>query len=305
MSISKMNDLTVIIPTFNRSQELIRALDSLSLQIDPDFDVIVCDDGSSENIRTVVLGYEHKLRIRYFRSEPSQGPGSARNVGIESAKTTWVSFLDSDDWWLPSRIKHIRELLVDEFDVVYHQLQVERLDKSIRAVPRHGLLMGSQIYGPDTVSAMILRGNPLATSATTVRRQLIYDVGCFNTSTCLIGVEDFECWMRLAIQGARFKFLPKALGSYFVGGSQLSTMDSLHYKRYLNLYKSFLDILPEPYNSLAQSKYSYQLGVLALRVDQAIAKDHFRQLSMLRQPLLYFKGILRLWQFKSHHFLAS
>jgi len=300
----KLNDLTVIIPIFNRAQELIRALDSLALQTDLDFDVIVCDDGSTENIRVVVLGYEDRLRIRYFRSETSQGPGSARNVGIKSAQTTWVSFLDSDDWWFPSRIKQIREFLDDEFEVVYHQLQVERLDNSIRANPKHGSLMGIPITEPDVVFSMIRRGNPLPTSATTVKRQLLLDVGCFNISTCVMGVEDFECWMRLAIQGAKFKFLPKALGSYFVGGSQLSTMDFLHYKRYFNLYRLFLGILPGHYISFARSKYSYQLGVLALRVDRAVAKEHFRQLSIPRQPLLCLKGILRIWQFRLYHFLG-
>ena len=67
MTTSTRHDLTVVIPTFNRSQELVRALDSLVAQTDTEFEVIVCDDGSTEDIAVAIQGFHDRLRLRLLR----------------------------------------------------------------------------------------------------------------------------------------------------------------------------------------------------------------------------------------------
>ncbi|GAB6111210.1 glycosyltransferase family 2 protein [Desulfomicrobium salsuginis] len=128
-------DLTVVIPTFNRSQELIRSLDSLVAQSNPNFEVIVCDDGSTEDIASAINGFNTRLCLRLLRIDNSGGPARPRNFATKSATTRWISFLDSDDWWFPSRIARLRAALSDDSDIVYHPLVVERADHDTMARP--------------------------------------------------------------------------------------------------------------------------------------------------------------------------
>lgn len=89
---------SVVIPVYNRAHLLARALDSVAAQTFRDFEVIVVDDGSSDNIAHVVASRPGPLRLL---SIENRGPGGARNAGIEAATGEYVAFLDSDDQWLP------------------------------------------------------------------------------------------------------------------------------------------------------------------------------------------------------------
>ena len=107
MTTSTPLDLTVVIPTYNRSHELVRALDSLVAQTDTGFEVIVCDDGSTEDIASAIQGFHGRLRLRLMRIDNSGGPARPRNVATQAATTRWISYLDSDDWWYPSRMARL------------------------------------------------------------------------------------------------------------------------------------------------------------------------------------------------------
>ncbi|WP_114639651.1 glycosyltransferase family 2 protein [Polynucleobacter necessarius] len=96
--------ISVIIPVFNRSWQLRRALESLRDQTFRDFEVIVCDDGSSEDIASVVKDFEGNLNIQVIHMSNWGGPARPRNKGLELSRGQWISFLDSDDWWDLNRL---------------------------------------------------------------------------------------------------------------------------------------------------------------------------------------------------------
>jgi glycosyltransferase involved in cell wall biosynthesis len=89
---------SVVIPTYNRSQLLRATLDSVFAQTFTDYEVIVVDDGSTDDTREMVAGYGQRLRC--FRQE-NAGPGAARNLAINHANGHYLAFLDSDDLWFP------------------------------------------------------------------------------------------------------------------------------------------------------------------------------------------------------------
>jgi glycosyltransferase involved in cell wall biosynthesis len=93
--------VSVIIPTYNRANLLPRAIKSVLNQTFQDFELIVVDDGSTDNTRKVVEEFQKgDSRVKYFYKE-NGGPGSARNFGLKNAKGNFVIFLDSDDMFLP------------------------------------------------------------------------------------------------------------------------------------------------------------------------------------------------------------
>lgn len=91
--------LSIIVPVHNTKKELVTCLDSLIHQTVKDFEIIIVDDNSDEDIQTIVASYSNMFtQIKYIRLNDSKGPGGARNIGLENAQGEYVGFCDSDDW---------------------------------------------------------------------------------------------------------------------------------------------------------------------------------------------------------------
>lgn len=96
--------ISVVIATYNRATFLPETLESILAQRFQDFELIVVDDGSSDNTRQVVESYG--ARVRYLH-QPNRGPSAARNVGVAHAKAPWIAFQDSDDLSLPAHLESL------------------------------------------------------------------------------------------------------------------------------------------------------------------------------------------------------
>lgn len=96
--------VSVIIPTYNRAQSLSRAIQSVLGQTYKNFELIVVDDGSEDNIEEVVRGFNDS-RIKYFRHDVNLGGSAARNTGIKNSTGEYLAFLDSDDEWLERKLE--------------------------------------------------------------------------------------------------------------------------------------------------------------------------------------------------------
>lgn len=269
--------ISVIIPVHNRSRELVRALESLVAQQDPLLEAVVCDDGSSEDIGGVVEAFRGRLHVKLLQTPASGGPAGPRNSAVAAASSPWVSFLDSDDEWLPGKTAAIRPWLSNRVDVLYHRLNVRCEDSfaaSRHALPTH---VGMPFRGLDALESLIRWGNPLATSGVTMRRDFLLAHGGF--CTLVNSLEDFDLWLRLAVSGARFVHLPVSLGIYWVSAGSISRRDGYHeYERYSKLFMRQLELLPAAYRPLAESSFGYVLARKARQCGlHSAAVEHFRK----------------------------
>lgn len=115
---------SVILPTFNRAHLIKRALDSVLLQTFEDWELLIIDDGSSDNTREVVQDYLLDPRISYSY-EVNSGPAMARNRGIASARGEYITFIDSDDEYLPEHLQTRYELLKSsDIDLLHGGLEI-------------------------------------------------------------------------------------------------------------------------------------------------------------------------------------
>src|SRR5208282_4925870 len=101
--------ISVIIPTYNRTEQTIAAIDSVLAQTYSNFEVIVVDDGSTDRSGDVIQRFISQRpdgcqQIRFFR-ELNQGASAARNTGIANARGEYIAFLDSDDIWVPEKLE--------------------------------------------------------------------------------------------------------------------------------------------------------------------------------------------------------
>lgn len=291
-------DVCVVIPAFNRPVELSRALDSLTAQTDSNFEVVVCDDGSSEPIGPLVDTYRSNLDVSHLRIANSGGPARPRNQAMAVTRAEWISFLDSDDWWYPSRMEKLRPCLGSQVDIVYHPLAVhcnsDSTGRSASGAASHGGHVGLPMRGQDMLMQMLRYGNPLATSGTTVRTATILGVGGFDESRELSSVEDFDAWLRLAASGARFAFLDEPLGAYWVGEDNISTFGLRQFERQRALFARQLGLLPPSYRASARSNFNYLLGSYALRLGLPEAARHLRQVSLMTEPVRWCKARAKL-----------
>lgn len=117
---------SVIIPTYNREKLIGRAIDSVLNQTFKDFELIIVDDGSTDNTKEIIERYTDQ-RIRYIYKE-NGGQNSALNKGIEFAKGKYVAFLDSDDEWLDEKLRkvYIKYHTDTNIDIVYHYVGTRR-----------------------------------------------------------------------------------------------------------------------------------------------------------------------------------
>ncbi|MEW6186166.1 MAG: glycosyltransferase family A protein, partial [Thermodesulfobacteriota bacterium] len=94
--------VSVIIPTYNRAEFVIQAVESVFKQTFADFELILVDDGSSDETRAALEPYSDCITYLY---QSNRGVSSARNLGLKIAQGKWLAFLDSDDLWLPEKLE--------------------------------------------------------------------------------------------------------------------------------------------------------------------------------------------------------
>jgi glycosyltransferase involved in cell wall biosynthesis len=97
--------ISVIIPTFNRAFSLTRSIESVLDQSYTNFELIIVDDGSTDDSFDVIRAYLKDPRVRYIRHSTNKGAQAARNVGIKTATGEYIAFLDSDDEWVPEKLQ--------------------------------------------------------------------------------------------------------------------------------------------------------------------------------------------------------
>lgn len=115
--------VSIVIPTYNRANDLRRCLFSLVSQTYRNFEVIVCDDGSTDDSEVVIKEFQFSLKINYYHLENFGGPSRPRNFGIQKAKGKYIALLDSDDWWTPKKLEVSVSILESKnIDLVYHDL---------------------------------------------------------------------------------------------------------------------------------------------------------------------------------------
>lgn len=187
-----MPKFSVIIPTYNRATLLREALDSVFAQKFTDYEVIVVDDGSTDETAAVVDSYGG--RIRYFQQK-NQGPGAARNWGVNSADGEYIAFLDSDDLWFPWTLETMSEVIKQqkcpsfiagnavEFTECNTLEQARRKPISITEFKSYIESASKQLW--------------CLTSGVAIRRDEFSRVGGFTDRN--INGEDSDLWLRLGM----------------------------------------------------------------------------------------------------------
>jgi glycosyltransferase involved in cell wall biosynthesis len=184
--------VSVIIPTYNRSRLIARAVKSVLDQTYKNFELIIVDDASTDNTEEVVSSFNDK-RIRYVRHEKNKGEAAARNTGIKAARYDYIAYQDSDDEWLPEKLAKQMKLLQtapSEVGVIY---------TGFWKIENHG-----RIYIPFSwvrqkngdIYKELLKGNFIGSPAVLVKKECFNKAGLFDEK--LRNLVDWEMWLRIS-----------------------------------------------------------------------------------------------------------
>lgn len=193
---------TVVIPVYNRRDELRAVLISLKDQTTTDFEVIVVDDGSTDDLSDVVEKITD-YPITLIRQE-NLGGGAARNKGITNARGKYIAFLDSDDFFLPEKLAKCRSVIEQtNATMIYSYARVARGQGVFGRKPNRGIRAGETFEH----YALVAR-EPAQTSTLVVERNLARSV-LFDPT--LKKFQDIDFGIRLARAGAVIHFIPEEL----------------------------------------------------------------------------------------------
>ena len=254
---------TVVIPTHDRGYLIATTVGYVLDQTYDDLEVIVVDNGSTDDTRDVVTGISDS-RVHYIFQENSGSPASPRNTGTSKALGRYVSFLDDDDVWYPNKLERVMEVFDRDrdIDLVCHS-EYERAFGEIRGVLRYGP------ETPDMYRRLLFGGNCLSGSATTVKVEALREVGGCREGPEYFDIEDYDLWLRLARIGKRFAFIEEPLGEFVVHRSSGSFVGPR--RRFPNLRR----MLGEHFRSYVSASYfdrvRFQMIIARTFVSQAKA----------------------------------
>ena len=180
--------VSVIIPTYNRGWAIKEAVDSVLAQDFTDFELIVVDDGSTDNTQDILNSYKEDIIVLH---QGNKGVSAARNRGIASASGQYIAFLDSDDLWLPQKLS----TQVDFFNANPEALICQTEEKWIRngifvnPKKRHRKLSGN-IFEQSLYLCLV------SPSAVMMKRSLFEKAGMFDET--LSACEDYDMWLRVS-----------------------------------------------------------------------------------------------------------
>jgi glycosyltransferase involved in cell wall biosynthesis len=228
---------SIIIPTYNRSKKLKQVIDSVLAQTFTDFELLVMDDGSTDDTPKIIAEYKDQ-RIIYQWDTNSGGPARPRNRGLKIAKGEWICFLDADDWWTPNKLEVCIEYIEKhEIDFIYHDLFIVR---DIKAFLESKSIKSREIQRPVLIN-LLVRGNVIANSSVVVRKSLMDKIGGINEDPGMVAAEDYHTWLRIAQLTDLFQYIPESLGYYMIHDKGISQKDM--YDVYHQVTKEFIHIL--------------------------------------------------------------
>lgn len=280
--------ISVIIPTYNDSQFIVQAVESVLCQTYNDYEIIVVDDGSTDGTKELLRPYFSVIRYFY---KSNGGVASARNLGIENARGDYIAFLDSDDLWHPKKLAEV--------------------DKIIKSIPSAGLIHSDAYLIVDTEIVGIVKsrycslykdlllGNFIVMPSVVVKRECFQICGLFFEGfEAPAGVEDWDMWIRIARKYSTVH-IAKPLVYYRLHGANRSNLDCVKMNKdmLLVLERADNDSLTEGFRRRIYSNAFYVRGLKYF--ENMILKDARKELwqSLRLFPFQYKAYVLTLASF--------
>jgi glycosyltransferase involved in cell wall biosynthesis len=222
----KNNLISVIVPVYNGERFLAEALDSIVAQTFKPYEIVLIDDGSTDNSKAIALRYP-EVKYTY---QPNQGLAAALNLGISLAKGSYIAFLDADDFWVGEKLSaQMAYMLKDpELDIVFGHFQ-----RLFSSEPDSDETTGNRENPKNESLPGFFKGTAL------IRKRAFLEVGMFDTS---LKLGDFIDWFsRAKTVGLKMEMLPQIMLIRRVHENSKSYRQKDNRSDYIHIMKAALD----------------------------------------------------------------
>lgn len=193
--IKHTNPVSIILPTYNRADRVGKAIESVLAQTYTDFELLVIDDGSTDETEQVVTGYMDK-RVHYYRMEENGGQSKARNCGMQLAQYDYLAFEDSDDLWRPGKLEIQMETMQgagQDVGMVYHKFRYDLGEGRGMVLPDENIPVEKK---SGDIYKQLLWDNLVGMPTMLLKKECVNVVGGLDeTLKCL---EDYDFALRIA-----------------------------------------------------------------------------------------------------------
>ncbi|MCL6414696.1 glycosyltransferase [Aestuariirhabdus sp. Z084] len=241
--------ISIIMPSYNSAEYIAHSIESVLSQTYPNWELLLVDDGSSDNSLSIIESYLKDSRIKLL-SQQHKGAAKARNLALQEAKGDYVAFLDSDDWWEAEFLQDMLKTATETgCDIAYCGWQRTGLPEKLcpRYVPPD--------YSQGGLMEALMRENVWPIHSALSRRSLLEHLGGFNeTLPCCM---DFDLWLR-ASPDISVALVPKVLSYYrFHSSTQITSQKARLIIVHLEVQLSFLENRPELFQTIPDDQINH------------------------------------------------
>ncbi len=227
---------SIIIPNFN-SPFISRAIKSVIEQTYQNWEIIIVDNNSNNFPQKTIQKFNDK-RIYFYKINNNNIIAKSRNFGIKKANNEWIAFLDSDDTWEKNKLEVTKNIITkNDTDLIFHGMYY--LPKKFGCLKKIILDKSNPIKEP-IFSTLIKDGNKIANSSVVVKKSKLTKINFLSERKEKFSWEDYDCWLRLALDNNKFYFINEILGNCWVGIGRVSNyyQSYINCKNFMKIYKS-------------------------------------------------------------------
>jgi len=211
--------VSIILPTYNRAHIIEKAIQSVLNQTYQDFEIIIIDDGSKDDTKKIIRGFQEKdNRIKYIRFEENKGAAAARNAGIKMSKGEYITFQDSDDEWVIDKLEKQMKVIETSSENIVVYCGFWRIDGD------------EKTYIPDikisnregNIHKELLKGNFVDTPSILLPKKNLEKIGMFDEN--LLRLQDWDLSIRLS-KYYNFKLIDEPLYISYLLSDSISAND--------------------------------------------------------------------------------
>lgn len=205
-----MSLVSIIIPCYNATRFLRYALDSALAQTYDALEIVVVNDGSTDDFETAIAPYRADARVKIV-SQENRGLSAARNRGIHEARGEYLKFLDADDWLRRDAISKQRATFETQPELGFVYCDVQHADAQGKPLDDYSVAKTRRVLNGDILPSLLV-GGYFTPNTVLVPRRVLDRVGLFDET--LTAREDYELWMRIVCEGYAAYFVPEKLAYY-------------------------------------------------------------------------------------------
>ena len=284
--------VSIVIPTYNHAEFIIKALKSVIDQTYKNWEAIIIDNESVDETYKIINSLNDS-RIKYFKISNDGVIAKSRNLGIKEAKGDWIAFLDSDDWWTKDKLEVCFGKISENVDFIYHAHEYVFKSKSFF---KKKIIKGRQLKKPilnDLLIGTITKGTQISNSSVIVRKNILIKIGGLNENNILVGSDDYDTWLRIAQITDQFLYVNKKLSYYLVHDANTSSKDMsipqrLVVKDFMHLFNNQQKLNLEVKLRYISGSYNY------LNNNYEKAKKDFKFIIRNGLPHLKLRSLLKL-----------